>query len=218
MPTDDRMQTGPEGRDRPRSSMFLSAVLRTETEQVTVRIRNMSANGAMIEAPVCPSIGTQVQLIRGSLITFGEVVWSADGQCGLCFASELSVKDWLAAPSKIEQQRVDEIVSLVKAGAIPVAFGDPAPKLGASSMSGQDAASQLEDVVGLLLALEDDLASSSETLERHGGQLQNLDIAVQILRATANNLAGIPHGGASLEDLRTVCTEALGRRVRKRRT
>ena len=212
---DEPHEVGPEGRQQGRSSLFLAAVLKAGSEQVPVRVRNMSVSGAMIEAPVCPEIGTQVQLIRGSLIAFGEVAWSAGGQCGLRFASALSIKDWLAAPAKVEQQRVDKIVSLVKAGAIPVAFGDPTPKSGVAGTLEQDAAKELEDVVALLLDLEGDLASSSETLERHGAKLQSLDIAVQMIRATSNKLMGIPNAGASLEDLRAVCDATLGKRERK---
>lgn len=214
MSAQDGSDMGVESRQQRRSSLFLAAVLRSETEQVPARVRNMSLKGAMVEAPICPPKGTKVQLIRGSLIAHGEVMWTEGGQCGLRFASDVSVKDWLAAPSKVEQQRVDEIVSLVKAGAIPAEFGGARPE--GSELQAEDrAVSELEQVVALLLSLEDDLAASNETLQRHAPMLQNLDIAVQMLRAIANKLAGTVHDGAALQDLRVVCAEALAKGLRR---
>jgi len=101
--------------------MFLAAVLRAGTEQAPVKVRNMSPNGAMIETSVTPVTGSQVELIRGALIARGSVIWTSANKCGVRFSSEVSVKDWLAAPDKSQQQRVDDIVALVKAGGlIPV--------------------------------------------------------------------------------------------------
>ena len=207
----DRTDMGVESRQQQRSSLFLAAVLRSETGQVRARVRNMSLHGAMVEAPICPPKGTKVQLIRGRLIAHGEVIWAESGQCGLRFASAVSVREWLAAPSKVEQDRVDEIVSLVKAGAIPAEFGG-ARLSGAEPGDNEGAVSEIEHVVALLLDLEDDLAASNETLQRHAAKLQNLDIAVQMLRAITSQLNGAPHVGATLADLRIVCAEALARR------
>lgn len=198
-----------DGRAQPRSSMFLAAVMRAGSEQAPVKVRNMSLNGAMIETTIAPAAGSKVDLMRGALIAQGTIVWTSATRCGVRFTSEVSVKDWLAAPSKVQQQRVDEIVALVKAGG---------PDLRASEGRTYDPRSH-EQLVGdlgaveaLMQSLEDDLTSSVETLQRHGLTLQNLDIAMQMLRAVAGELMPENKGPmsiAKLEDLRVACAQAL---------
>ena len=60
--------------------------------------------------------------------------------------------------------------------------------------------------------LEDDLASSDETLGRHGTKLQNLDIAMQMVRAVSGELTSgdgrQPLDIARLKDLRVTCSQA----------
>jgi hypothetical protein len=102
------LEDEPEARAQQRSSMFLAAVLRAGTEQAEVRVRNMSPHGAMVETHLTPPPGTRVDLLRGRLVGPGTVIWSSANRCGLRFNSEVSVQDWLAPPSKVQQQRVDE--------------------------------------------------------------------------------------------------------------
>ena len=201
----------PDARGPTRSSMFLAAVLRAGTEQAPVRVRNMSRTGAMIETPITLALGAKVDLMRGALVARGVIVWSSSNRCGVRFSSEVSVKDWLAAPSKVQQQRVDDMVALVKAGGSD-------PRSEEAEFLGPRSQEQLVDdlgaVVRLLQSLEDDLAGSNETLARHAVKLQNLDIAMQMLRAVAGELRPDDSDGrvliASLEDLRVSCSQALG--------
>lgn len=191
--------------------MFLAAVLRAGREQTPVKVRNMSPTGAMVESSVTPSPGTTVDLMRGSLLARGTVVWSSANRCGVRFSSEVSVKDWLAAPTKVQQQRVDEIVALVKAGGADLGREDGGAR---DPRTHEQLVDDVGAVVSLMQDLEDDLAASDETLERHGMKLQNLDIAMQMLRAVAGELT--PNSGdgtvsiAKLKDLRVACAQALG--------
>lgn len=61
---------------------------------------------------------------------------------------------------------------------------------------------------------EDDRASSDETLERHRMKLQNLDIAMQMVRAVAREWTSgnveRQVSTARLDDLRAACSQALG--------
>lgn len=211
----DTAQRGVDARSQPRSSMFLTALLRVGAEQAAVKVRNMSPNGALVESGLTAPPGSRVQLIRGMLQAHGTVMWASNNRCGLRFSSEILVKDWLAAPAKAEQQRVDEIVSLIKAGAILPKVADSGG-LNASHArrSEEQLADDLEAVVSLMQDLEDDLASSPETLARHGMKLQNLDIAMQMVRAIAQQMtcsgSGQSPSVASLDDLRIVCAQALG--------
>ena len=196
---------------QPRSSIFVAAAMRSGTEQAPVRIRNMSPNGARVESAVSPSVGSQVDLSRGALLVRGTVVWSSANCCGLRFDSAVSVKDWLAAPTKVQQQRVDDMVALVKAGGASVGPDTDTP---AQPRSFEQLANDLQAVVRLMQDLEDDLASSDETLGRHGTKLQNLDIAMQMVRAVSGELTSgdgrQPLDIARLKDLRVTCSQALG--------
>lgn len=190
--------------------MFLAAVLRAGTSQTPAKVRNMSSSGAMIELAAAPSPGKTVELMRGTLIARGSVVWSSPSRCGIRFSSEVLVEDWLAAPTKVQQRRVDEIVSLVKAGG-----ADPVPIDGGptEARTTEELVDDIGAVIRLMQDLEDDLAASAKTLERHGMKLQHLDIAMQMLRAVACELT--PDGGdeqcslAKLKDLRVACAQAL---------
>ncbi len=194
--------------------MFLAAVLLAGTEQAPVKVRNMSANGAMVDSPLMPSPGTKIHLIRGVLCAQARIVWSSDKSCGLHFPSELSIREWLAAPEKGEQQRIDHIVALAKAGAIvPTAGAHEASSL---PRSDEQLVDDLGAVVALMQDLESDLTSSDETVARHGLKLQNLDIAMQMIRAIERELSSADGsqamGLARLKDLRVACAQALGTR------
>jgi hypothetical protein len=108
---------------------------------------------------------------------------------------------------------VDEIVSLVKAGAIPVGFPGRSRSNVHDVSSRIEVALGLEDALKLLEDLESDLTSSKETLCRHGPKLQNLDIATQMIRAVLRELSAadgeVSLSAAALEDLRIVCAQAL---------
>ena len=198
-----------DARAGQRSSMFLAAVLRAGSERSSVKVRNMSRTGAMIESSVAPAAGTVVELIRGALVARGKVVWSSGVRCGVRFSSEVSVKDWLAAPTKVEQQRVDDIVALVKAGRTDLVHED----IVATGPRSPELVDDIGAVLELMKDVEDDLASCDDTLARHGIKLQSLDIAMQMLRALALELRSDtkekPASLARLKDLRVACAQAL---------
>ena len=195
--------------------MFLAAVLRAGEQQASVKVRNMSPNGAMLESTLALPPGAKVHLIRGALVAQGTIIWSSHGRCGLRFSCKVSVKQWLAAPTA-EQQRVDEVVSLVRAGEVSTASGLGEDDEPSAPRSEERLVDDLKDVARLMQDLGDDLASSKETLARHGAKLQNLDIAMQMIRAIGQELTSARQGKpicmAKLEDLRIVCAQALGTR------
>jgi hypothetical protein len=201
-----------EVRRQTRSSVFVAAHLEGEGAQAPVKIRNMSPNGAMIETALAPPPGTKVRLVRGSLVALGEVVWSRSPRCGLRFASELSVREWLAPPASLAQQRVDEVVAQLKArppGASDLVPFTPAPE--APQARNPQLAHDLARALELLRDLGDELASSGETLARHARRLQNLDISMQVIETVADLLdtAGPAHIALSrLSSLRIACKEA----------
>lgn len=200
---------------QPRSSLFLSALMIAGREQSPVKVRNMSPNGAMVESTLTTMPGTRIKLVRGRLVAEGTTVWTSRNRLGVNFDVEVSIKDWLAGPAKVEQNRVDDIVSLIKAGRVMVQIDDAEPGIDSEArQSVEQSANDIKTVVNLIQDLEDDLASSAETLMRHEVKLQNLDIATQMLRAIAQQLScgprDQPFSSASLNNLRAACGQALG--------
>lgn len=196
--------------------MFIAAALCWDKHRNPAKVRNMSPTGALVESPVIPPPGTQVRLIRGSFSADGQVMWAANNRCGLHLSGRVEVRDWLAPPANAEQQRVDQIVALVKAGAVPLRAGAFSSR---ESVPEQLSSEQVTQDLGLVSRLMDDLgedlASDPATLMRHATKLQNLDIAMQILSALSTELLAKDGLGASrmarIEDLRTSGAQALAK-------
>lgn len=199
-----------DARTIARTNLFLAAIMHGDGFSAPVKVRNMSATGALVEAAAMPEKGAAVQLVRGSLAIAGEVVWSSEGRCGLHFSSLVSVREWLAPPANRDQQRVDDAVRLLKSGVIPLASVAGTAK---SAGSGQFEA-DLRAVARLLEALTEQLISNEATLLAHGDELQTLDIAVQTLDAVAGAMGREGAEGAifsRIENLRASCRQALAR-------
>ena len=203
-----------DARTGSRTNMFIAATLCWDKHCNPTRVRNMSPTGALVESPALPPPGTRVHLVRGTFTAEGEVVWVDGNRCGLHFTDRVEVRDWLAPPVNGEQQRVDQIVGLVKAGAVPLPTGsltsrEPLPEL----LSSEQLSKDLGLVSELIEKLGDDLASEPETLKRHCVKLQNLDIAMQMLGALSNELLAKDGGTGSrmarIEDLRNSGAQAL---------
>jgi hypothetical protein len=205
-------ERAPEARAAQRSNMFLAAVLQGPGFSAPVKVRNMSATGALVEAAAVPGPSIAVRLIRGSLVAPAVVAWSGGSRCGLRFSSIVSVPDWLAAVRNSEQNRVDDTVRLLKLGAVPLPQR-PIPPAAAENFAGPAAlAMDIQRVLTLIQSLGDDLASDQNVLLRHSARLQHLDIAIQTLSAVADALSVSTVDDASLtrlENLRSGCAEAL---------
>ena len=178
-----------ETRTVSRASLYLAAALYCDGFSSPVKIRNISSAGALLEGPAIPDPGSLVQLVRGALIVHGLVAWSADGRCGIKFSGTVDVQQWRAVPGNSEQQRVDEVVRLVKAGAVPL----PVPPLVRSEELGDpgaDLSTDLRRALDLLDRLGEALAGDEELVTRHTTALQNLDIAMQVIAAIGAIVTG----------------------------
>lgn len=203
---------GPDGRAAPRTNLFMAARLHAAGGAHAVKIRDLSAVGAQIESSLFPEVGSAMTLVRGRLSVQGHVAWSTERRCGLHFSTRISVPDWMANPINLEQQRVDHLVAVVKAGGVPYA----APDYRQAGVA-QEIAEDLKGVAQLLEMLGDALAGDPAIVTGHGVTLQNLDIAAQTLTA----LAGSTHADSSkraasmvrLADLRINCAQALESRT-----
>ena len=194
-------------RGAPRESLYLAAALYCDGSPAPIKIRNMSASGALVEGPALPNVGALVQLIRGDLIVHALVAWSAGSRCGLKFSGGVDVQRWRVAPTNAEQQRVDDIVRLVKAGAVP--FPVPPPPQGGQDNERLDPGPELSGDLRRASELLDDLgavlSSDPDVVTRHGPKLQNLDIAMQVIAAVETIISG-------QSDLNSEGTKLLGLR------
>jgi len=197
-----------EARATARTNLFMAATLHAAEVAHPVKIRDLSTSGAQIESTLLPEVGSEVTLARGRLSMRGRITWCADRRCGLQFTSPISVPDWMDNPLNRQQQRVDQVVALVKAGAVPLEMSTQR-----NAVTPALTAEDLSRVSRLLEILGDSLASDPSIVVKHGIQLQNLDIALQTLAALAESIGS---DGAECEaslnrlaELRTSCAEAL---------
>ena len=89
--------------------MFLVATLYCGRASNPVRVRNLSATGALVEGAALPPAGTAVILRRGALEAPGTAVWSEGGKAGLAFDGQVDVSAWLPVKEAKAQTQVDQI-------------------------------------------------------------------------------------------------------------
>lgn len=179
-------------RATPRASIYLAAALYCDGTSSPVKIRNISPTGALVEGAAVPSPGSLVQLVRGGLIIHGLIAWVADGRCGLKFSGSVDVRQWRASPGNAEQHRVDEVVRLVKAGAVPLPIPPLAHQNDLADIKDASAevSGDLNRVSALLESLGTALSADLDVVARHGPALQSLDIALQMLAAVDAVIGG----------------------------
>lgn len=98
----------PEQRRSERYRVLLIARLISTCCERIVKLRNLSATGAMIEGHRIPPVGTDILLQRGSLELFATIVWRNGEQAGLEFFGPLTDTElWMQvnAPQYIDDTR-----------------------------------------------------------------------------------------------------------------
>ncbi len=169
----------PESRLSARTNLFVMAAIFAGLGSEPVKVRNLSANGALIEGAVLPEPGTRVRLCRADLNVGGEIVWCRDGRAGLRFESSVAVADWLPQGlASAGQQRVDRVVQELKndgLNALPssVAHGENDSK--------DFSVEELNYLRAEIESLAEDLAGDAAVVDRHFSKLQTLDIVAQAL-------------------------------------
>lgn len=166
-----------------RTNLFVAASIVAEQMRASVRLRNISAAGALIEGGDLPEIGESVCMRRGSLSVHARVVWRQAKSAGLSFDQPTDPVDWLPAGDE-GQQRVDRIVHEAR-DLFPDAQPSPA-FLAARKIAAADSA-ELVQLADMLDTLADALASDTAVVGRYLDKLQVLDMAGQKLRLLAQN-------------------------------
>ena len=84
----DQSQTSQNRRSR-RSNVLLTAILEIACERLPVKLRNLSAEGALVEAEVLPAAGSRILFHRNDLSVRGEIAWVSGNQAGVAFNRQL---------------------------------------------------------------------------------------------------------------------------------
>ena len=109
-----------EHRSSHRAKLFFAAELRENRVRHRVTVRNLSTTGALIEINQPLSVGTEIELRRGSAVAAGAIVWTKANEVGIRFDHPIALKVWLPSSSPSDgQSRVDRDVAAVKAGQLP---------------------------------------------------------------------------------------------------
>lgn len=169
-----------EVRVAARTNMFIAAMMLFDGRSTPVKVRNLSAAGALIETAVAPAAGVSFTLRRGSHAVRGSVAWTKENRCGLRFDSSVVVRDWMGPPANPGQVEVDAMFARARSGGglclAPGSLSRPEPR---SPIQCE----KLTQVSALIEALGDELAADAETVSRHGAALQKIDQALQLLEA-----------------------------------
>lgn len=164
----------PIDRRAERTHLFLVAALYAGHRINSVRVRNLSITGALIEGGDLPPTGSDIVLRRGSLEASGTIAWAASGRAGLSFRAPVDVADWL--PTKERQAQVDRLAFALKQSG-----GMILPPVTAT----EERAMSMVEIVAELVALQAGLDQLGDTLARDAllmatcPDLQFLDIAGQ---------------------------------------
>lgn len=102
----------PDGRQQPRTHLFVSATLYADNGSTPVHIRNMSPSGALIEGAVLPDVGFRISLKRGLLQANGHIAWRTDRRAGVRLDAAVCVADWMSRNAG--QERVDAVVNAIR--------------------------------------------------------------------------------------------------------
>ena len=89
-------------RNAARDSLFLSTEIMVEgaLQPVSVRVRNLSPGGMMVDAPVAFHIGAPISAaLRGIGAVAGRIAWVAEGRAGIAFDQEIDPKNARGGPT-----------------------------------------------------------------------------------------------------------------------
>ena len=172
----------------PRKNLLLSATIEAGSLKAPVRIRNLSESGAMIEGAALPDLGSTLILRRSEVEIGARVVWRTGGRCGIEFDGTASIEEWVGGvlqarrPEVGVQARIDAIQAAIRSGAPLPAEAAPARHmpLDPGSLNSR-IAEELAYVKRLLDAVGNQLTDDPIMLQRHSQDLQNFDVACQIL-------------------------------------
>jgi hypothetical protein len=170
----------------PRKNLFLAASIRSDSLSVSVRIRNLSETGGLIEAPALPDVGASLTLSRQEVEIGGIVVWRSANRCGIRFEGAISIDDWIAGKclspqARSPQAQLDEIQRAIRSGTPVVEASSPMTAPNTHPRLDQRIADEIDYVSRLLQAIGNGLTDDPIIMQRHAAALQSFDTACEIL-------------------------------------
>jgi len=162
-------------RSEARTHLFMVALLGAGAAAMPVRIRNLSASGALIEGANLPAAGAAVTIRRGGLSVEGALAWRSSNQAGVGFASNISVPAWLPKNGGSKQSAIDRLMFEAKSGP---AGQSERPRPVCSLVDPNRALVELVSLRKELTILEDALVQDVRLVAAHP-DIQLLDIALQ---------------------------------------
>lgn len=99
-----------QNRRSRRSNVLMTATLEISGRAVKVTLRNLSSDGAQVEAAALPVEGTQLLFRKGDLAVVGSIIWTKSKQAGIRFEEKLDPATVLRhvpapRPRKVEEYR-----------------------------------------------------------------------------------------------------------------
>ncbi|HVF83460.1 MAG TPA: PilZ domain-containing protein [Sphingomicrobium sp.] len=79
-----------QNRRQRRSNVLMAAALELSGASLPVKLRNLSADGALVEGDKLPVEGAEIVFRRQELSVAAKVVWVRTGRCGLSFKESLA--------------------------------------------------------------------------------------------------------------------------------
>ena len=198
---------------------MLAATISAGVMSTPVRICNLSEEGATIDGPRLPEVGTGLLLRRLGMSTFATVIWNHDGRCGLSLKRRIAVNDWIAGDREAAdnaregQSRVDQLLSAIRSGAaLPTETQTPAPHPADTKPIEQRVAAELARVKRMLDEVSEELTDDTDVLMRHERAIQSFDIAAMIVAELATVLAAEDREGAvAAVDMHEIRSRLSGR-------
>lgn len=84
-----------QNRKSRRSNVLLAATLEAGGDSLSVKLRNLSSEGALVQAPRLPAVGDEVLFHRNDLSIPSRVAWVDGAHAGIAFAEPLKPEDVL---------------------------------------------------------------------------------------------------------------------------
>lgn len=79
-----------QSRRQRRSNVLMAAAVELSGHSLPVKLRNLSAEGALVEGENLPVEGAEIRFRRGDLAVSGKIVWVRGQRAGISFAEPLS--------------------------------------------------------------------------------------------------------------------------------
>lgn len=102
LPTQRACDPFADRRAFPRVAVALPAFLELDGQRYSVQLLDLSAGGAKLDCPTKVAVGKAATLECGTLRRAALVRWQHDGAMGLCFDSELEIREVSALVERSE--------------------------------------------------------------------------------------------------------------------